>query len=366
MEPRYCWSAAVAVLLFSGCSGCASFPPDVDMPPAREVMPALEFPNLRDYRGVFDCRLEGSGLDQQKLAELASEEQVDFVFLADRARSGSPDYGAAGFTEQVLFIPGASFAADASGAEVVGVNLHDPIEPKLTPAALIAAIHSQGGVAIVANPGGFSSTADYGLADGVEISLVDTSNPTAGLYIRAIFERTNRFFAGLDMRPDRALDAYDAIARGANATMVLRHGNGGGFTVVGYEIATFAQLFEIYTTHLIASERTADALVDALKRGHAYVSVDVLGFVAQFAFYAEGAWGRTMMGDSALLDTSTHLKVELPGAADRIAIVADGGEVGSGSGRTFEFVPKAPGAYRVEAYRRGRPWIFSNPVYLRR
>jgi hypothetical protein len=44
----------------------------------------------------------------------------------------------------------------------------------------------------------------------------------------------------------------------------------------------------------------------------------------------------------------------------------DGAEVASAeNASTLEFAPKSPGAYRIEAYRSGKLWILSNPVYIR-
>jgi hypothetical protein len=56
----------------------------------------------------------------------------------------------------------------------------------------------------------------------------------------------------------------------------------------------------------------------------------------------------------------------LPAPADRIAMYQDGAEVASAdNASTLEFAPKSPGAYRIEAYRSGKLWILSNPVYVR-
>ena len=44
----------------------------------------------------------------------------------------------------------------------------------------------------------------------------------------------------------------------------------------------------------------------------------------------------------------------------------DGTEVATAdNASTLEFAPKSPGAYRIEAYRSGKLWILSNPVYVR-
>jgi hypothetical protein len=47
-------------------------------------------------------------------------------------------------------------------------------------------------------------------------------------------------------------------------------------------------------------------------------------------------------------------------------MLQNGTEVASAANAsTLEFAPKSPGAYRIEAYRSGKMWILSNPVYVR-
>lgn len=73
-----------------------------------------------------------------------------------------------------------------------------------------------------------------------------------------------------------------------------------------------------------------------------------------------------MMGDEVHLAPGLTLKTELPAPADRIAMYQDGAEVASADiASTLEFAPKSPGAYRIEAYRSGKLWILSNPLYVR-
>src|SRR5690348_723374 len=95
---------AIALVCAAGCGGSL---PGTELPMARQVSPALEFPELRDYRGELDCKMRQSGFDEAKLGELAGTAQIDFIFLADYAKPGASDFGIGGFTGQVLFIPGA-------------------------------------------------------------------------------------------------------------------------------------------------------------------------------------------------------------------------------------------------------------------
>jgi hypothetical protein len=354
----------VSILFLAGCSSPL---PTTELPPARYIQAVPEFPGFHDYRGIVDLPIKPSGMDQSAIADLAKTAQIDFIFLADRVEPGDSDFGIAGFTNEILFIAGGAF--EIGGSEIIGVNLHQPIKPNLSPNDLIAAIHDQGGLAIAADPAKFASSEDYALADAMEIynqrSAWLAQSP-ATIYLRAIFFGTDHFLAGLEPRPDANLALYDKMTAGARLTMLAGMGPPDNLNVLGAKVGTLPQLFLFYTTHLLARERDTAPLLEALRLGHSYVSFDYLGYVGAFGFFARVGEATTMMGDEVHLAPGLTLKTVLPAAADRIAMYLNGAEVASAdNATTLEFAPKSPGAYRIEAYRNGKLWILSNPVYVR-
>lgn len=359
-------AAAFAVMAATGCSGSL---PGTELPPGRDVLPALEFPELRDYRGVLNCKFSNTGIDQARLADLAHDQQIDFICLGDEAKSGSEDFGISGFTQQVLFIAGASFPVGNRGAEIVAINLRDPIDAGRSATDLIGQIHSQRALALAANPSRFSAPADYALADAIEIfdqrSVWDAQSGSS-MYLRSIFLTADRLFAGLDTRPDENLALYDRMAGGAPVTLAAGIGAPEQMSVMGAKVGTFEQWMQVYTTHVLAPERQIDPVVDALKHGHSYVAFDFLKYVPVFAFFAQSGDRKALMGDEIAMASGLKLRVEMPSPADKVVIYRNGEAVASAqSVSSFEFAPQAPGAYRMEAYLRGCPWIYSNPVYLR-
>jgi hypothetical protein len=337
------------------------------LPPAREVTPALEFPELRDYRGIFDLRIKDLKLDQGAVAEQAKSAQIDFIMMADRARPGATDYGIGGFTSAILFIPGASFPVD--GGDIIAINPHAPIDLSKPSGELVGAIHDQGGVAVAAGPSEFKSAGDYALADGIEVynqNAAWRAESHSTLYWRALFLSTDRFLLDLVARPAQNLAIYDKLSSGSRVALVAGMGAAANMVVAGSRVGTLQQLFLFFTTHLLAPERSVDAIVDALKRGHAYVSFDILGYVGEFAFFARDGETKTMMGEEVALTPSLKLQAELPGPAEKIVLLRDGEQASvTENAQTVEFAPTEPGTYRLEAYRKGHPWILSNPVYVR-
>ncbi len=362
---KVCFSAVVLL------AGCSSPLPTTELPPARYIETVPEFPGFHDYRGIIDLPIKASGMDQSGIADLAKTAQIDFIFLADRVQPGESesdsDFGIAGFTSDILFISGGAF--EVGGSEIIGVNLHEPIKPNLAPNDLIAAIHDQGGLAIASDPAKFASSEDYALADAMEVYSQRSAwlaQSPATLYLRAIFFGTDHFLSGLDVRPDANLALYDRMTAGARVAMLAGMRAPDNLNVLGARVGTLPQLFLFCTTHLIARERDTEPILEALRLGHSYASFDYLGYVGAFAFFARVGETTTMMGDEVHLAPGLTLKTELPAPADRIAIYQNGAQVASAdNASTLEFAPKSPGAYRIEAYRSGRLWIMSNPVYVR-
>jgi len=354
----------VAALVLAGCSAPL---PSTELPPARYIQPVPEFPGFHDYRGIIDLPIKATGMDQAGIADLARTTQIDFIFLADHVQPGDTDFGIGGFTNDILFIPGGAF--DVGGSQIIAVNIHDAIQPNLTPNDLIGAIHDQGGLAIAADPAKFASSEDYALADAMEVynqRAVWLAQSPSTLYLRAIFSGTDHFLAGLDLQPEANLALYDRMTAGARVAMLAGMGAPDDLNVLGAKVGTLPQLFLFYTTHLLAQERDSAPLLEALRLGHSYASFDYLGYVGAFTFFARVGDTMTMMGDEVRLANGLSLKTELPAPADRIAMLQNGAEVSSAdNATTLEFAPKSPGAYRIEAYRNGKMWIMSNPVYVR-
>ena len=81
-------SAFLSILAALTFIGCSSPLPTTELPPARYIEVAPEFPGFHDYRGIVDLPIKASGMDQSGIADLAKTSQIDFIFLADRVAAG--------------------------------------------------------------------------------------------------------------------------------------------------------------------------------------------------------------------------------------------------------------------------------------
>lgn len=126
--------------------------------------------------------------------------------------------------------------------------------------------------------------------------------------------------------------------------------------------------FRNLSTHILARELTESAIRQSLRAGHVYVSHDWLCDPTGFTFVAANSLGVFNMGDTAWNVGTTKLVAQTPIPA-KIRLFKDGKLHGEQTGERVTFETKSSGTYRVEAWLEAdgdeRPWIYSNPVYLK-
>jgi len=164
-----------------------------------------------------------------------------------------------------------------------------------------------------------------------------------------------------DMRPV-PIDVRPGLAE-------MVKGHQPGDIVAKLDLDTYYHSFRTMSTHVLATELTEAAVRAALREGHAYVSFDWMCDPTGFAYQALNHGERVaVMGEEAPLAQVTALEAAFP-VACKIRLIHDGRVLKEAESAEFRYVPEAPGVYRIEAWLtidgEERPWILSNPIYLR-
>jgi acetyl esterase/lipase len=175
------------------------------------------------------------------------------------------------------------------------------------------------------------------------------------------------FAAGSDHRPevfakwDREIqtNTFTGIAANdAHQNRVI-----GGTTFDPYDVS-----FRHLTTHILARELTEPEIRQSLRDGHVYVAHDWLCDPTGFAFGAANNLGVYPMGDTIPYLGTTRIAAVTPLPA-KLKLIYNGKVVEETTGTNLLFAAKDPGAYRLEAWLtvdgEERPWIYSNPVYVK-
>jgi hypothetical protein len=133
--------------------------------------------------------------------------------------------------------------------------------------------------------------------------------------------------------------------------------------------------FRLLRTHVLLEAQPAgelaadrDAIYSALRHGRCYLAVDAIAPAGGFEFSGYDARGRTiaMGAEVEALRCTLHATAPQPAL---LRLLRNGRLVAKVRADSLRHDVHEPGAYRAEAWvsegGRERPWIISNPIYLR-
>lgn len=140
--------------------------------------------------------------------------------------------------------------------------------------------------------------------------------------------------------------------------------------LTGWKVFEYGRMFRFMRNHIFIEETEwqrdpQDALWEALAEGRGFVAHDILADSAgaRCGCLLPGG-GMIQMGQEAAYVTGAVMTLSLPEEGE-IRWLQDGRCRLCARARVLYGEPAAPGVYRFEVFRHGRPWIFTNPIYLR-
>lgn len=347
-----------------------------------------------DFRGVVHVHTALGGHSTGSFAELISAAKVNqlaFVVMTEHPQADfdtsaltlNGNYGGVLFVngnevatangDRLLLIPGAANAASMN---------------QQTTQQVIDQQRAGGGLAFAAYPSE-STNWQTTSVDGVEIYNLFTNSRQIkpvilffdGLW--AYRSYGDLMFANFFARPTKNLERWDEAIVNSNRHLVAVAGNDAhsnvglslndstGKQLLGVKLDPYERSFRTVRTHILVKKDrglSRESLLEALSKGHSYVSFDIFGAADGFMFAANTD---QIMGDEVSFSSQPRLTVQTPLAA-RIVLLRNGAVIDQRSGTSAEFVPAAAGNYRVEVYLdslpapvTGQPWIISNPIYVK-
>jgi hypothetical protein len=339
---------------------------------------------------IHTAHSDGKGTVPQ-IAECAAKIGLDFIILNDHSYMTDALYlNEEGFYGKVLVLVGSE----------LGVRFHHYLafdlkqriaEHNLPPQKLIDDVQAQGGFGFLAHP--FEKGMPF-----AEKSVAYTWNDLSVTGYQGIClwnfmsrwkERVRTVLHGfffltfktqLLKGPSReTLDFWDqqcrlqrmAIIGGSDA-----HATEFKWGPLNLTPFTYDYLLNSITVHLFLKNRLPKLLEEAkkevygaLKEGRLFIAHDNLCPSKGFRFdFISNDGSDLYMGEEGEFREGSFV-IEIP-ADGEVRLVKDGQVLQKWRGREVMYEPKEKGVYRVEAYRRQfpfgwRPWIFSNPIYLR-
>lgn len=386
---------ALAILMLCGAGiagGCW-----ILSPPARQTLepPPGSSTAVRGAIHVHTARSDGSGTVEDVAAE-AARAGLTFVIFTDHGdATREPD--APAYRSGVLSIDAVEISTD--GGHVVALGLpRAPYPLGGEPRDVVEDIARLGAMSIAAHPGSTRPDLQWvewtAPVDGLEWLNGDSEwrDEAPGTLARALltypFRRAETVAALLD-RPEPVLARWDGLTGSRRVVAVAGADAHARLSLPGspeprsaaplLRIPSYEQMFRAFSIALpdivLTGDANADAraVLDGIRRGRVYSSIDALAGPAAFAFTASAGAGRAGMGDTIDAGPPVTFRVETNAPANaRITLLKNGDPVAAADGASLQQVENGgPGVYRVEVHLPEAPgdppvpWILSNPIYVR-
>ena len=134
-------------------------------------------------------------------------------------------------------------------------------------------------------------------------------------------------------------------------------------------VALLHAAFRNTSTHILARELSEPEIRASLAAGRLYTARDWLCDPAGFFFVAQNLLGAFDIGDAVPMFGDTSLYARLPVRA-KIKLMRNGATVAEANDSKVSFIAREEGDYRLAAWLtvagQDRPWIYSNPIHVRK
>ncbi len=304
-----------------------------------------------DLRGVVHVHTRVSHDSRGTIGEIidaAHGAGVDFVAFSEHPRAATLP-AASGEVEGVILIPGWEMSLPGGGS-LLALGIADRAGLPREPRALVDAIHARGGAAFVAHleRAALADPSAYEAArpDGIEIANLhaNAEEVRIRLALGQLFLPAPLALGVLVRAPDANLERWSKLAS-ARAIVggVDAHAKFRALGPLGGTVDRYRDVFRLLTTHVLVRERSAPAILEALRAGRSYVAFEGIEPVERFDFAREGSGG---------------VRVRAPLAA-RLALVCAGVVASEFDGASEALLPWPPGAERchVEAWLDDELWV---------
>ena len=307
----------------------------------------------------------------EDVVRAANAQRLDYVLITEHNTLQPLRDGRQGWHGTALILIG--MEVSTRGGHYLAFGVTQEIDRhKLTTQQVIDEVTRQGGLGFIAHP--FFKNGrwrDWSVTGFTGIEAYNVAHDTLDenrlrLVLWTIGAPAEPFYFSILDRPYDPLSVWDDLIHRHGRVVGIGSTDAHEFHLAGLNFAPYRVMFQLARTHLLTpSGPLTDRLVyDALRQGHAYLSIELLAEAAGFTFLAEQD-GRVVgiMGDAVPLAPGLRLSAWLPAVA-QVVLFKDGQPMDMATTQRWEVAVTEPGVYRLEASRHGKPWIFSNPIYV--
>ncbi|MGI6096717.1 MAG: CehA/McbA family metallohydrolase [Dethiobacteria bacterium] len=328
-----------------------------------------------------------------EIAYEAEKAGMDFICITDHQTLEGKEQGLDGWYGKTLVIIGAELNRKRN--HYLAFNLKELVEDTSdNPQQTISQVKNQGGIGFLAHPcekgsplimqGQSFPWTDWQVEgfDGIELwnfcsQWREQACSRLKLFYWYFFNRSAPLSSGA---PEELLQKWDEWTQKRRISAIggtdahafpLQYGPLRGIFL------PYPYLFRTINTHILLSQKMqaesalAQAQVlKALQKGSAFIANNAVSPAQGFVFSAFNRNREVGMGEEINHDSALSLKISSPNPRSRIRIIKNGKLVYTTNKSSLIFKVLKPGVFRVEVYYRPRvgrprPWIYSNPIYVR-
>lgn len=338
----------LATLLALASVGCAALPW-----PQRRVPPTAVATDdgLLDLRGVVHVHTRDSHDSPGRITDViraARKSGVVWVALTEHTRPGGRP--AAGAMEGVILIPG--YELRGWGGSILALGIEALPEGYPDPIRAIQSIHARGGLALLAHlDTARIAPEEYRAAelDGVEMANLHADALKAGrlrLAVEGLLLPAPTLLKRILGASASDLAWWDTLSPAAIVGGTDVHAKVRVLGPVGGTVDSYARIFRLLTTHVLADQLSQAGVLRALRAGRSYVAFEAWGRVDHFRFRRE--------------KDTFELMAPLPAT---LKLICDGVHAGAALGtRARLAIPPRANRCRAEAWRGDRRWIVTSEL----
>jgi len=347
-----------------------------------------------DYTGVIHFHSSYSFDGRSSISEIieaAKENGLDFLMLTDHFNLGARDAGFEGWHGGTLLIVGEEISHTQFN-HYLAFGVREPVNmdhDEGSPQRVIDKVCEQGGIGFVAHPDhegtemfhvkpfpwinwevtGYAGIGIWDFMTDWQLSLKGYAEAVLGYLWPALFLKGPRRVTL------RRWDDLNRKSRVVGIGELDNHNTKKRIFCLDLDIFPFRKAFRFVRTHLLADKpleknfrNDMETLLNALRGGRAYVAQEYFHKAKGFSFMITDGEKEASMGDEFFLSREAKLRTGLP-SRGKIRIMRNGELFQEVIAESLECQLTQEGIYRVEVYLRAfgryRPWIFSNPIYVR-
>jgi hypothetical protein len=347
--------------------------------------PVLPIEDYHDFPGVIHVHSllsHDSKGSVDEIVEAAKKNGLAFVIMTDHHNPRIYTQGFEGWYDNILVLRGSEIIKGCSGHtgdtcnSLLVLGLKEYLDPRpLTMTQIIDTVKHKGGLAFAAHPGAFKDWDSPGI-NGMEIyDLLDDAVDHPWRFPKYLFDivysysdYSDQVFPSILDRPDAVLKKWDELSVQRRWTGIAGNDAHQNIRALGHQIDPYGLSFGLVRTHILAKELTESEVLRALAAGHAYVGFDTFSDSTGFVFWAGNGTFQGLQGDEVRQGPGLILTIDSP-IVGLMELVRNGVVIRTATTAHLDVPVEEAGVYRVQISLkisgRWRPWIFSNPIYVR-